>query len=126
MKNNGEFKLREYSSEEIIGIINNIELCSDERELNGLIGDLKFAINSFTRKVENTIEKQDNEISRLGKLNEMLEEEYRELEEDLYKNQYCVIGDYDELKRQMEMNGFWSDELEFWMENFCRFNNSIV
>lgn len=126
MKNNGEFKLREYSSEEIIGIINNIELCSDERELNGLIGDLKFAINSFIRKVENTIEKQDNEISRLGRLNEMLEEEYRELEEDLYKNQYCVIGDYDELKRQMEMNGFWSDELEFWMENFCRFNNSIV
>ncbi len=126
MKNNGEFKLREYSSEEIIGIINNIELCSDERELNGLIGNLKFAINSFAHKVEDIIEKQDNEISRLGKLNEMLEEEYRELEEDLYKNQYCVIGDYDELKRQMEANGFWSDELEFWMENFCRFYNSRI
>jgi chaperonin cofactor prefoldin len=126
MKNNGEFKLRECSSEEIRNIINNVELCSDERELNELIGSLKFAINSFIRKVEDTIEKQDNEISRLGRLNEMLEEEYRELEEDLYKNQYCVIGDYDELKRQMEMNGFWSDELEYWMENFCRFHNSIV
>ena len=48
------------------------------------------------------------------------------LYEEMYKDNYCVVGDYDELKRQMEMNGFWNDKIEFWMENFCRFHNNLT
>ena len=127
MKNKDEdFKIRQFTIEEIYNFIDNIRCYSDDAEFGNLIISLKFAIRSLVDELNNTIIKQDEEISRAEKRYRALEEEYEALEEEMYKDNYCVVGDYDELKRQMEMNGFWNDKIEFWMENFCRFHNNLT
>lgn len=37
----------------------------------------------------------------------------------------CLIGNYNELKRVLTLNGVWNDELEDAMENIVKFNNVI-
>lgn len=126
MKNSEKLCLRSYTSEEISELIDNIKLCSNEAELNDCVETLKFAVKRFAHDKEQIIEKQDQEISCLERKTKVLEEEYEDLENELHQSHYCVIGDYDELKRQMETNGLWDDKIEFWMENFCRFNNQAT
>ena len=47
------------------------------------------------------------------------EREIYSLENDGY-----VIGDYDELKRILEINNLWNENLEYVLENVVKFNNT--
>lgn len=127
MKNKDEdFELRKFTVEEINCYIDSIRCYSDDIEFRNLICFLRFAINSLVKELNSTIAKQDENMSMAERRYKTLEEEYETLEKEIYNDNYCVIGDYDELKRQMEINGLWDDKIEFWMENFCRFHNNLT
>lgn len=82
---------------------------------------------SKTREATNAIIDCYEDILTMNELEiESLEEEIGEMKHELGNaNGNYLIGNYDELKRVLEIRGVWNEKLEDIMENIVRFNNVI-
>lgn len=71
----------------------------------------------------------DNLKDRCNSLNDDLAETVDELGELKYEleqgNASYIIGNYDELKRRMQIEGIWKDEMDYFFENLVRYSNKI-
>jgi hypothetical protein len=76
--------------------------------LEDLIGELK-------KECEELNDFADDGISDLYNLQEGLKGGYANY----------VVGNYAELKRQMEIAGFWKDEVDNFFESLIRFGNKL-
>ena len=71
----------------------------------------------------------DNLKEDCDALNEIASESESDLEELKYELESgiadYVIGNYNELKKRMEIAGLWQDKMDFFFENLIRYSNKV-
>lgn len=98
-----------------------------------IIEEIKGFIVSDNPEIENKLELLCNTIEQIKDvclaLNDRFDDVNSEYENAKYELEQgegnFVIGNYNELKRKMEIAGFWQDEMEFFFENLIRYSNKV-
>lgn len=99
-----------------------------------IIDDIKDLITK--KEYDKSLDKLENLENLIGELKKECEElndfandgisDLYNLQEELeggYAN--YVVGNYMELKRQMEIAGFWKDEMDNFFESLIRYSNKL-
>lgn len=117
-----------WNEEDVIEEIIRKSLCNI-KELKKIIVPDDISQENYNKQIEDLENIIYDVKDECNSLNDLLQENQSELEELKYEiengNADYVIGNYDELKRRMEINGFWNDDIEFFFENLVRFSNKL-
>ena len=98
-----------------------------------IIEETKNLIGSNNNEVENKLELLSNTIEQIKDvclaLNDGFDDVNSEYENAKYELEQgegnFVVGNYNELKRQMEIAGLWQDKMDFFFENLIRYSNKV-
>ena len=103
----------------LVPVIPNDDIIIQKAKIKKDLADIKDITDSIIVCYEDIWSNKELEI-------ECLEEDIGEMKHNLTNaDGNYLIGNYNELKRVLEISGVWNDKLEEVMENIVKFNNVI-
>lgn len=103
----------------LVPVIPNDDIIIQKAKIKKDLSDIKDITDSIIVCYEDIWSNKELEI-------ESLEEEIGEMKHELRNAEgNYLIGNYNELKRILEISGAWNEKLEDVMENIVKFNNTI-